>query len=288
MHQKETAGDYRRRRAVELMAQGESRSTIAQVLDVSLASLSRWYKKFQSGESLKTKCNPGCPPKLSPEQIETLRDLLTQGAIEHGWSNNLWTTKRIAEVIRIHFKVELSRSQVSRILNHQMNWSVQRPTQRVRDRDEDVIRQWKEVEFARIARDAYSRGAYLVFLDEAGFMLSPTSRCTFAPRGVTPVIQVSDPHGRISAAGALVVSPERKRLRFLYRLLPDNVNFRGDSLAEFIREICKKIPGPIVLIWDGIPIHCSEAVKRYLERRRRVIVEQFPAYAPELNPVDNV
>jgi transposase len=288
MQQKETAADFRRRRAVDLIAQGESRAIIAKVLDVSLASLSRWYKIYRSGESLKTKHIPGCPPKLSPEQIETLRDLLVQGAMAHGWPNNLWTTKRIAEVIRIHFKVELSRSQISRILKQQMNWSVQRPTQQVRERNEDVIRQWKEVEFARIARDAYSRNACLVFLDEAGFMLSPTSRCTFAPRGVTPVIQVSDPHGRISVAGALVVSPERKCLRFLYRLLPDNVNFRGDSLVEFIREICKKIPGPIVLIWDGIPIHCSEAVKRYLERRRRVTVEQFPAYAPELNPVDNI
>jgi transposase len=288
MHPKETVANFRRRRAVELMAQGRSRSTIADVLGVSLASLSQWCKKHRAGESLETKCLPGCPPKISTEQIETLRGLLAQGAMAHGWSNDLWTTKRIAEVIRTHFKVELSRSQVSRILNQKLNWSVQRPTQQVRDRNEDVIKQWKEVEFARIARDAYSRNAHLVLLDEAGFMLAPTSRCTFAPRGKTPIIQVSDPHSRISAAGALIISPARRRLRFLYHLLPDNVNYRGNSLMEFIREICNQVPGPMVLLCDSIPIHCSEPVSRYFEQHHRVVVEQFPAYAPELNPVDNV
>jgi hypothetical protein len=42
-------------------------------------------------------------------------------------------------------------------------------------------------EFPSIVREAWRRGAYLVFLDESGFMLTPTVCRTLAPRGKTPV-----------------------------------------------------------------------------------------------------
>ena len=50
------------------------------------------------------------------------------------------------------------------------------------------------------------------------------------------------------------------------------------------------IPGKLLVIWDGAPIHRCRAVKEYLARgaARRLRLEQLPGYAPELNPDEGV
>jgi putative transposase len=55
-----------------------------------------------------------------------------------------------------------------------------------------------------------------------------------------------------------------------------------------MNNVQRRIPGPITVLWDAIPIHCSKPVNQYLEQHDQLVVEQFPSYAPELNPVDKV
>ena len=139
-----------------------------------------------------------------------------------------------------------------------------------------------------ILNRASRRHAYIVFVDEAGFMLGPTVRRTWAPRGHTPVINVADPHHRISVIGAISVSPKRRHFAFHFHLSQDDANFHGPCVACFLEHLRLKINGPITLLWDEIAIHRTKPVIDYLHRHRKMIVEPFPPYAPELNPVDNV
>lgn len=133
---------------------------------------------------------------------------------------------------------------------------------------------------------AWRRHAHIVFIDEAGFMLAPTLRRTWAPRGCTPIVRIADPHGRISAIGAISISPHHRRFCFYFHLLADNANFRGPSLVAFLDDLRRKIRGPITLLWDEIPIHRARIVRRFLHQHRTIVVEEFPPFAPELNPVD--
>lgn len=130
--------------------------------------------------------------------------------------------------------------------------------------------------------------AHLVFVDECGFMLAPLRRRTWAPRGQTPVIKVAEPHGRISTIGALTISSIRLMFGFYFHLLPDNANFSGNSIVAFVESVRRRIGRPLILIWDQIPIHRSYPVERYLSHHEDILVELFPPYAPELNPVDYV
>lgn len=288
MYKKETAREFQRRRAVELRDKGESAKLIARILGVSMNSVYRWHKIHRNGGSLEFESRSGRPRRLSDDQLETLRRLLLRGATAFGWHNDLWTSRRVVEVIRRHLKIEFSRPHVWVILTQYLGWSAQRPIQQLRERNDIEITRWKIEDFPRILNDAEQRGAYLVFVDESGFLLSPNIRRTFAPRGKTPVIKVSNPHGRISAIGALAISPKQKRPCFHYNLLSNNANFRSDSIVQFIKQIQKRIPGPITILWDAIPIHCSKPVNQYLEQHNELVIEQFPSYAPELNPVDKV
>jgi transposase len=153
-------------------------------------------------------------------------------------------------------------------------------------RDESEIARWKAEEFTRIEQQTKERGAHLVFVDESGFMMMPTIRRTFAPRGTTPVNKVFDPHGRISVSGAIVISPKRTRISLHYYMLADNVNFRGPSVVDFLKQLRNKTCGPMTIVWDQIIIHSSDVVVEFLRSVPDIVVEPFPAYAPELNPVD--
>jgi hypothetical protein len=139
-----------------------------------------------------------------------------------------------------------------------------------------------------ILNRARKRHAYIVFVDESGFMVAPLLRRTWAPRGCTPIVRISEPHGRISVIGAITISPERRDFSFYFQLSADNANFRGESVVQFIDYVHLKVRGPITLLWDQILIHRAKPVMDYFARHRRLVVEAFPPYAPELNPVDNV
>lgn len=141
---------------------------------------------------------------------------------------------------------------------------------------------------ATILDRAHRRHAYIVFVDEAGFMLNPVVRATWAPIGCTPVIRVAKPHGRISLIGAISVSPKRRHFAFHFRLSEDNTNFRGPTVVQFVEFLRRKIRKPITILWDEIAIHHSRPVIEYLHKHRRIVVDPFPPYAPELNPVDYV
>src|SRR5262245_59764836 len=108
--------ERRRRRPVQLVEEGEPRSTVARILGVQLSSLSRWLKRARQPNGLDARPIPGPPCKLSTDQLQKLEELLAAGAVKHGWANNLWTAPRVAEVIERHFGVRYNPGHVCRIL----------------------------------------------------------------------------------------------------------------------------------------------------------------------------
>lgn len=192
----ESSTEFRRRRAVELMQQGEDKEIISRILGVSRNSLNVWLRKTNAGESLETKPISGRPRRIDIKQLAELEQLLSKGATFHGWQNNLWTTLRVREVIKKHFGILFCRSQVWHILTDYLHWSAIRPAQQAAKRDDEEINRWKSEEYPKIVKQARRRNSSLVFVDESGFMMTPTIRRTFAPCGSTPVNKVSDPHGQ--------------------------------------------------------------------------------------------
>ena len=135
-----------------------------------------------------------------------------------------------------------------------------------------------------------SKDFHIVFIDEAGFMLDPLVRATWARRGCTPVLKVSENrHDRRSVIGAMAIRmAESKRFSFLFHLSQDNTNFRGHTIVPFLARLYNKLKGDINLVWDSIKIHTAEPVNLFLAVHPAIKVFFFPPYAPELNPVDNV
>src|SRR4051794_1040086 len=89
--------ERRRRRAVDLIQQGEAVTVVARILGVHRSSLFRWRQQaLQTADGLAAQPHPGRPPALSDQQLRELEGLLRQGAQAHGWPNALWTCPRVA------------------------------------------------------------------------------------------------------------------------------------------------------------------------------------------------
>ena len=283
-----SALEQRRCQAVSAVQKGDRVKDVARIIGVNPRSIYRWLNLSEQPDGLAAKPHAGPATRLSLSQQRHLEQLLRRGAQAHGWPNQLWTTQRIAEVIRRHFGISLHHDHVGRFLRQRLKWSPQKPRRRARERDEEAIARWKRDVFPEVVEAAGARNAHLVFLDESGFMLTPTVRRTWAPQGDTPLLSCWDRRDRLSAISGITVSPQRARLNFYFTLLPDNTNAKAKDIVAFLRQL-KRDLGPFTVIWDGSNIHSrSRLVKAYLAAHPEVVAETLPSYAPEANPDEGV
>ena len=145
--------ESRRRRALALVQQGMSFNAAAKRLGCAASSVMRWMRAHDElGDSgLRVRSAPGRPRRLSARQEARLLRELLRGALAHGYSTDLWTTRRIAEVVERTFGVSYHRSHVSRILARN-DWTPQKPERRARERDEAAIESWKRTRWPRVKK----------------------------------------------------------------------------------------------------------------------------------------
>jgi transposase len=275
--------ERRRRRAVDAIHRGESPAVVARTLGVARASVYRWLKLSECTDGLAAEPHPGPARRLTPQQHQRMEALLLQGAKAHGWLTELWTGARIAVLIQRHFGVTFHHDHVGRILRERLDGTPQKPRRRARERDEDAITFFKLVRLPNIARAARQRQAHVVFLDESGYMLTPTVRRTWAPRGQQPISDSWDRRDRLSAISCITVSPKARRRNLYFRVLSHNVH--GEDVVAFLKELKRAIGGPLTVLWDRGRVHRqSKVVQGYLAEHPEIVAEDLPAYAPEIHP----
>lgn len=287
MRPKGTAAELerRRRRAVELIEQGESPTVVARILGVRTPSIHRWRRMAQQPHGLDARPIPGPTPRLSDYQLRQLERLLRQGAKKHGWPNELWTADRVARLIRQRFGISFHPEHVRKILKRRLGWTSQKPRRKARERDDKEVERWLGDELPRILREAFKRQAHVVFLDESGFQLTPSVRRTLAPRGQTPVLSCWDRRDRISAISCITLSPRQGRPGLYFELLPVNRTVHGEEVVAFLKDLRRQLRGPFTVVWDRHIIHSrARVVKAFLAEHPDIVVEDFPGYVPDLNP----
>ena len=275
--------EFLRKRAVAAVREGQSPSAVARAFGVHRVSLHRWLRQAQLPGGLDAKPVRRASA-LSDGQLHQLESLLLLGASRHGWPNDLWTAARVKEVLLRHLGIDFHPEYVRKVLKRRLGWTSQKPQTKAKERDEDAIRRWKDQVFPRIVREARARDAHLLLLDESCFQLTPTVRRTLAPRGRTPVLPCWDKRDKVSAISAITLSPRRHLPGLLFQLLPDKENFHGAEVVAFLKLVRRHLRR-FTVVWDRNQIHSrSKVVRAYLAGHPEIVVEDFPGYAPELNP----
>ncbi len=120
-------------------------------------------------------------------------------------------------------------------------------------------------------------------MDQSGFYLLPTVVRTYAPIGQTPILQEQLSRDHLSVISG--ISLEGKLL-----MMEQERAFKGEDVVRFLRHALREIPGKLLVIWDGSPIHRGQAVKDFLASgaASRLKLEQLPGYAPDLNPDEGI
>jgi hypothetical protein len=91
-------------------------------------------------------------------------------------------------------------------------------------------------------------------------------------------------HDRLSAIGALTLSPRRQRINAFWRLYDDNIV--ATDVVQFLRWLHRALRQKLIVVLDRFNVH-RKAVRLLLEQKARWLhVEWLPAYAPDLNPVE--
>lgn len=136
-------------------------------------------------------------------------------------------------------------------------------------------------------KNAARLGAHLVFADESGFLLIPNVVRTWAPQGQTPIHRHRQGRrNKISVISGISVSPKRQRLGLYYLLFYDNIG--QEEVCMFLRELLRHLRGPVIALLDNSSTHQGAPIEQLLDQHRRLRIEHFPAYAPQLNPDEGV
>ena len=122
-----------------------------------------------------------------------------------------------------------------------------------------------------------------MFCGQSGFYLLPMVLRTYAPVGKTPVLRENLSRDHLSAMSGITLEGK------LYMLEQDRA-LKGEDVVRFLGPLLRQIEGNLLVVWDGSPIHRSQAVKDFLASgaSQRLQLEQLPGYAPDLNPDEGI
>ena len=271
--------EWRRKKGYELLRKGVRKADIARTLGVSWNTVGRWAKRLEGlgTGSWKDVKPPGKPSKLTVKQRDELMNILIKGALARGYPTDLWTLKRVAEVIRQEFGVEYNVTHVWRVLRD-MGFSSQVPQLVAKERNDVLVNEWVKSEWPKIRAIARRKHATIFFLDESCVQSRPNVRRTWAPTGARPVLKMKEgERNKLSLVSAVSMEVE-----LYFRVHTDNIT--GQEIMEFLTYLLREIEGNIVLLWDNGGPHRRKDVKQFLyDNRNRLYTRRFPAYAPELN-----
>ncbi len=141
-----------RKKGLELLEAGLHDAEIARRVGVHRSNVGDWRRKWEEKGAKGLKLvKRGKKSRLTQEQWETIIELLLKGPKENGYDTDLWTLKRITDLIYKTTGVKYHQAHVWELLQ-KMDWTCQKPQTRAKERNEEEIERWKKEEWPRIKR----------------------------------------------------------------------------------------------------------------------------------------
>jgi transposase len=122
---------------------GVKQAEVARQVSVSRQTISVLAKALSEDKQAWRRKPLGHQPRLGPAERKRLCKLLLKGAVANGFATELWTLRRIVDVIDREFGVSYGKTNVWLMLKA-WGFSCQRPTGRATQRDEKAILEWQQ------------------------------------------------------------------------------------------------------------------------------------------------
>ncbi len=155
MRSKGTAAELEARRiaAVRRVAEGWAQKDVAEFLGVHPVTVAKWVARHRAdkGTGLKAKPTPGRPRLLTATQERKALGWLAESPTKYGFPTDLWTARRVAELILQKFGVRFHPNYLREWLSKR-NYTPQKPARRARQRNQAAINRWVAEDWPRIQK----------------------------------------------------------------------------------------------------------------------------------------
>ncbi len=253
------------------------KSVISKRLGVNRKTVYNWSVKLEQSGDWHDRKQPGSRSKLRKDQKEKLKKIIDGGPRSYGYDTDLWTLKRISEVISREFSVDYNTTHAWRVLKN-LGYSAQVPVAVAMEKNPEYVKEWLEDEYPEYVKEAKEKNATVLYQDESVVQSRPNVRRTWSPGGRRPAIGVREKRERISISSAVSADGD------LYFSIKEG-SMNEDDILSFLDQLLSEIHGFLYIFWDSIMIHRSGKVREYLGTHNdRLITRRIPAYSPELNP----
>ena len=280
----QSAQEVLRKKAVKALIGGKTQAEVSELFGVSMKAVSNWWRTYRergiSGLRMKSR-RPNSADEGGRlkgwQSASIVRTIISKTPDQLEFGFMLWTRDAVAELIRVRFKVRLSKWTVGRLLKR-WGMSPQKPVKKAYQQQPLAVQNWLDKEYPRIARKAAREKAEILWGDEMGVRSDDQIGRTWGKIGETPVIKVS---GQRFSCQMISTVSNRGTLRFMIF----DGKFNADVCIRFLKRLIKDMKQKIFLILDGHPVHKSRKVKAWIAANKfKISLFILPAYSPELNP----
>jgi transposase len=145
--------EARRRLAVQRVSEGWTQQAVAAFLGVHPVTVGKWVRAHRAtgDEALAAKAHPGRARFLTDDQEQQVLGWLAQKPSAFGFATDLWTARRVAELIRQKFDVLFHPNYLREWLTTR-GYSPQKPAKRARERKPQELTRWLAEDWPRIQK----------------------------------------------------------------------------------------------------------------------------------------
>ncbi len=285
-----------------LQNDGKTQQEIAKFLGCSPRTVAYWCMHGDPDhlESLHNKREQEHFRKATPEYIKLLLETVDREPEELGFEFGRWTGERLATYLAQQTGIELSGSQVRRILKRK-KYSYTWAKYSLEEMQNPVHRAEFKQKLASYLKIAKKRPEYLKvwFWDETGFSLRVIKRKSWGKRGQRKKVTGQRRRGRVNVMGGIRESDRKRICFFINKGNADTFYEQLNHLHELIkkewiekgnREEDVRVQGPkIIIILDNASYHKRLDIRgKIAEELPNIVLDFLPASSPDFNIIELV
>jgi transposase len=145
--------EQRRHLAVDLVQKGIPAVSVAQRFNIHERTIHKWLQAYRKDglEGLQVKVSTGRKKKLTAKNESKLQKIIIAGAVKAGFANELWTSKRVLQIIKDQFDVDYHANHLPKLLRG-LGFTPQRPQREAIEKDRKQMDNWIRFEWKRIKK----------------------------------------------------------------------------------------------------------------------------------------
>lgn len=278
--------EMKRAQAILLLSEGMGEAIIVSLTGLKRATTVKIRKLYikHGISALESKRKEKKPRSLltKNQRDEIAQMLRTKSPRNYGWDWDYWTPGILAKLILELYGVKYKSKTSMYLIFKQSKFTYHKPEKIYKNRDQNAIDKWK-IETAPIIQAALQDPEVVILVEDEMILTSQTTlQKIWLPEGEQPKITCSNVRKRRSIYGFLdIKTGEQHAFK----------SEKQNSLvsAQCLKKICNRYKSKkILLVWDNAPWHKGEGMRTFLSSCTNLKIINFPPYAPDENPQENV